>query len=971
MRSKLEICTTYLELLNSQNELGMTKKEIQEYLQDKDNLDNSLTKIQAEIESSRKLKGQYVSTVRAFFIFCHVIIHEDVSSGQRVWNSFVKRQFEMIEHHQRCCYMAHRGSGKTIEENTLIWTDKGLIPIKDVKVGDEVISIDEHELKQKTKYIHAKTKPYKKELFELITRMGHKILLSADHPLLTVNGWKKLKVGLKVGDFVACPRQIPFINKFKDINAAVIAGLLVSEGYCGEKAVRFCNQDLSLFRDLLNSCEYKNIRVGKLRLKSGSDKDYELGLNYKSVYSLLPELRNKSSYYKDVPLNIQMGNAETVKTFLKYYFEGDGGVIKGHNSIDCSSMSRILIEQIQHLLLMFGIFSIIKKKIINFRGRKFISYKLTLNGINVIKFYEHIGFVSDKKNEALNQIILKLKATKRNSNVDVIPLPDFAKELYIGDSINLTRDSLKRLVADKQNKLNKYLNGSYPKINNITSAYFDFLLETKMIDRLEYLIDSEVFWDEILSVTPVGAKTCYDLQIGEDGGNNYLANGLFVHNSYFLFGLYPLFKTYLLNGFETLICSNIPKQVKSNFRVLKRIVDHNELLLTKKDTSNMKNLIWSQTEIEYNGGFITGMSIGSIARGSHVNLAVLDDPLREDRHYTDEHILNFALSQYMPTTERKKGRIVVAGTPSHQEDLFHTLMNDKVDKIGKPIGKLVINGHSKKGFFSNIFPSILNMSTKTVLIPEAFTFERLMEIKDTLGEYRFNKEYLCKCSSPKTALISYSLFKKCCDETYSMLQVGEKDSNGKPKEYIMFVDPATSDDVKADFAACMVMEMEHKTVKKVVRHIWRERGVPIIDPLGGNEDQINIYLNISKAFFNCPIVVEQNAAGVALIQGLEREGNVPIIPHLTHMNKAVDVMTLVFDMKHEKIIIPSNPEDEYTLQMKEILKEECLNFGIVRKKGKEIMEAIRGHDDVFDTFYGCNKYCGETIEPEPFGMCID
>ena len=26
---------------------------------------------------------------------------------------------------------------------------------------------------------------------------------------------------------------------------------------------------------------------------------------------------------------------------------------------------------------------------------------------------------------------------------------------------------------------------------------------------------------------------------------------------------------------------------------------------------------------------------------------------------------------------------------------------------------------------------------------------------------------------------------------------------------------------------------------------------------------------------------------------------------------------------------------------------------------------------VHNCMWGCNKFCGETIEPEPFGMCID
>ena len=49
--------------------------------------------------------------------------------------------------------------------------------------------------------------------------------------------------------------------------------------------------------------------------------------------------------------------------------------------------------------------------------------------------------------------------------------------------------------------------------------------------------------------------------------------------SYITFCLYPLFKTFLFEHTDVLLVTNIPKMAKRNIRVMKRIVDTNEILL--------------------------------------------------------------------------------------------------------------------------------------------------------------------------------------------------------------------------------------------------------------------------------------------------------------------------------------------------------------------------------------------------------
>jgi DNA polymerase-3 subunit alpha len=48
--------------------------------------------------------------------------------------------------------------------------------------------------------------------------------------------------------------------------------------------------------------------------------------------------------------------------------------------------------------------------------------------------------------------------------------------------------------------------------------------------HLQYLGDSEIYWDTVVSITPKGAQRTYDLTVEHD--HNFVANGLIVHNSH-------------------------------------------------------------------------------------------------------------------------------------------------------------------------------------------------------------------------------------------------------------------------------------------------------------------------------------------------------------------------------------------------------------------------------------------------------
>lgn len=553
----------------------------------------------------------------------------------------------------------------------------------------------------------------------------------------------------------------------------------------------------------------------------------------------------------------------------------------------------------------------------------------------------------------------------------------------------------------------KGLNYSKEKIEELLSSEDEIEALSKLIDDELYSLEEVFIKSEtgrfMLDVSTIRSFYIFckciiyrDIRSGRFIWNSFVKKQFLIveHNgqtcymahrgsgkSFFLV-LYSIFKMYLIDYFDVCYCSNVPKQKKRWMRIFRSVIDNNEFLMEKKDIKGVrsKESPWGQEEIEYNYGILEGTTVGTTPRGGHYNLAIGDDPLREDKKYTDEFIVDYFQGILKPTTYTKKARYVIVGTPQHNEDLFHTLMNDKLDKNNRPIGNLISNGQiGSAGFYSETFPAIIDEKNKIVLVPEIWDYERLMIEKGRIGDIRFNREMMCRCITFKNSLIGSSLFKSCCDDKMQLIQQGEKD-----KKYMIIVDSATSDAPTADFCAMSVFE--DSETKFILRHLFHEKGYPITDPDGLDEDQIHKLYELWKSFNKPLIVIERNNAGIALIQGMKslcskNDEVVEIIEHFTHttstgkINKTVgkseDVVNYIEEgLKNHIVVFPCDPEDIYTIDSFEKVKTEHLNFGVKKGRGGEIYEAIAGHDDIFDTCYLGFKFRGDQGSTLPMAITM-
>lgn len=438
-----------------------------------------------------------------------------------------------------------RGGGKCLSGDTLITLDNGLeVPIcKLVEDENGIFSLN-HNLKITP---HKKEGFYKREVDEILCiklRSGKTIKLTPEHPLLTIKGWLPAEQ-LGTGSRVATPRKIEAFgsNSLPEHEIKILA-YLIAEGHL-KKAMTFTNLDPKIVIDLERSLKDFDPGVKLRSLRRGSYKISSYKARKVLGYSLqrdslgrlskgssithektsIRQFLEKHSLYGKLSVEKRLPNAifQLPKTqlslFLNRLFSCDGTIYRDGNRwrVGYSSSSKALIEQVHSLLLRFGILSKIRTKWQCLNDKFFEVYELVCEGENVTKYAQEIGFFG-KKTERQELALKEVKKT--NPNVDTIP-----KELW-----DIYRPKNWAAVG-------KELGYKTPKALRSSIAYSvsrQKLLQIAVAeneDRLRYLAESDIFWDEIVSIELIREKTTvYDITVPEL--HNFIANDIIVHNSY-------------------------------------------------------------------------------------------------------------------------------------------------------------------------------------------------------------------------------------------------------------------------------------------------------------------------------------------------------------------------------------------------------------------------------------------------------
>lgn len=373
-----------------------------------------------------------------------------------------------------------------------------------------------------------------KPVFGVKTRLGRYIETTITHPFLTINGWKRLSE-LNVGDKIAVPRKINVFGKQKIRECEVkLLAYLIGDGCLTDTAPKFSNINPLIQQDFTCSItEFApQLRViEKKRSKRSPMLHVETSEEENPLISWLEnlELWGKKADEKTLPGVIFKLERQQIALFLNRLFAIDGwaSVLKtGQVQLGYYSVNEKLARQIQHLLLRFGIIAALKTRLVKYKDTKREAWQLDITNARAIKnFVSEIGIFG--KQEVLSQIKAVLLEKRYQTNRDLIPV-EVWKQLAIAKEEETWTGLAKR--AGIQGYSNIHVG------KRALSRERLFSLATALENlRLQYLATSDIYWDEIVSIEPMGDKQVYDLTIPDT--HNFVANDICVHNTAFCLNL--------------------------------------------------------------------------------------------------------------------------------------------------------------------------------------------------------------------------------------------------------------------------------------------------------------------------------------------------------------------------------------------------------------------------------------------------
>jgi replicative DNA helicase len=436
---------------------------------------------------------------------------------------------------------ARPSMGKCLRRGTLVY-DAGTGArrrIEDVvaahDAGEEIwVAAVASDLKIRPARISTALRSGRQTVYRLTTRLGRTVDATANHPFLTLDGWRRLDQ-LSAGSRVGVPRWLPRRSPTRDLpdHEVVLLAALIADGsiidgtptyHFGEEsrlveAVRTATDEIGASFNQPGDRPY-----ACLSSREGAERRAD-GFRHNPVTELCRThgIWGKRSEDKFVPQAIFELPDHQIARFLAVLFGCDGYVHCNERlaHIGYTTISERLARDVQHLLLRFGISSCIRTlKRPVYEGTDKVAREVRITDQRSLgRFAMWIRIVG--KEEGLSLLLDRLIGSTSMTNVDTAPVEVWDKVLAAKGE---------RSWADVSEA------AGYPRNHNWHVARRGLsrprlLQMADVLDapELEELADSDIWWDEVASIEEIGEEETYDLTV--PGHHNFVADDVIVHNS--------------------------------------------------------------------------------------------------------------------------------------------------------------------------------------------------------------------------------------------------------------------------------------------------------------------------------------------------------------------------------------------------------------------------------------------------------
>ncbi len=390
---------------------------------------------------------------------------------------------------------------------------------------------------------------------------GSSITITQRHRLLTSKGWTR---EWHVDDYVCVPATMIWKGEPADSDLVTLLAWQIAEGHEIYQVSRLTitQKDAAILENLLQILKRighrYGIKINNPVIRFSEDKQVSSLSLHSKAYKLFLEsigyVWGKLSHGKIIPSFIMQSDLNSVQLFLRSYFDAEASVVESMRSIEISTASPIIIQQLSILLRRFGIWMRIsakQKHATNGTGIFRTYYIGVIGGNSARRFLLEIGFAMQYKQSKLETVCERMT----NTNVEGIPASKIVAQaisttglpvrhfgmhntVYINGSQQFSRTSLERVIAGFDRILSGESEHEYRKqkgskwTTRTIEAYtrIDIQQLSTMRQQLRQLLDQEVFYCRIKSIEDVEYKGwVYDFEVTEH--HNFVANNIICHNT--------------------------------------------------------------------------------------------------------------------------------------------------------------------------------------------------------------------------------------------------------------------------------------------------------------------------------------------------------------------------------------------------------------------------------------------------------
>ena len=356
--------------------------------------------------------------------------------------------------------------------------------------------------------------------------------------------------------------------------------------------------------------------------------------------------------------------------------------------------------------------------------------------------------------------------------------------------------------------------------------------------------------------------------------------------------------------------------------LIKTQIENNPILKEKLFPKSSEG-IWAKSVIKTKNGWqLTGKGINGALRGLHTDI-ICDDLLDESNFYNArirKETIEFFNSVIMNIPLPRVGKVTVVGTVFHQDDLYGYLKKSKGWRVFE---------------YPGIYPD------GTLLSPERFSLQELLDKKYSIGSLAFSREILMKPITNQTSLFPMKIMKMNLVDTVKMTP-NKYNFPVKMVKIAIGIDLAVSanaaedgEDKDSDYFVCAIVGID-ESKRYWILNLYRDRGLSY-------NQQINVVKKLNDSFSPDIIMVESNQYQKVFADLLRDNGLTNVSERATTNNKydfqiGLPAVSVLFEQFRIKIPYEN---DIYTRNLADLIMAEFNSMTFNNNK----LQSAAGHDD--------------------------